>query len=502
MKQARGGAPGGGARAAAPLALAVLVALAAPARAQEPDTPPDSTAAGQGAARPPATGGPVSVDSADAIRRSLTRPPARPRFDGVDAVALPFRVAFFPLQLVGSGLAELIGIASEIEPPGGLAALFRPMAEWGLVPGIGPIGPRSGVGLQLRLVRFDPFFLETGVSVRGSQRHRAGLLFGARDPVPPPGSEEIGLMPLAGEGPPGGIPGAVAPPAPGPTGERLPSSHLEAAYGFERHGHVLFWGAGPESLEGDRSDFQWDRQAAEVSGGARLGSAWVGGGAAFEDNRVDRGFDDGLPDVQDRFGAALPFGVAERTEYARFDGRGALDLTHTRGFQRRGVFLAAGASLYRGVDGTESDFHRLDGRAHGYLPLNLRQQLAVQGIVKVTRSDGGAGVPFTHLAGLGDREGGRAYDDGRFRDLDMAAVMAEFRWEVWRELHHLSRVESFLFLDLGGVAPRLGELDGEDLRESYGFGFRYVAGHRLGVLGYLAFGDEGTRVQATFDWAY
>ena len=48
----------------------------------------------------------VSPDSANVIRASLVRPPRKPKFDVVDAVALPFRILFFPLRLVGLGGAE------------------------------------------------------------------------------------------------------------------------------------------------------------------------------------------------------------------------------------------------------------------------------------------------------------------------------------------------------------------------------------------------------------
>jgi len=401
----------------------------------------------------------VSHDSAQAIRDSLTRPPANPPFDAVDAVALPVRVITLPLMALGTGVAELAGIVSDLQLPS--ARFLETLAQVGISPFIGAIGPRSGLAAGLRFDAFDPVYAQTAFSVRGSQLHRVGVAFQS-------------------------------------DGDRL-----QGGYRFQRNAQVQFWGIGPGSDEESETDFLWDISEFAADASLRLDVLTITGGAAFEDNRVGRGFDDAEPDLQDVVTEDTLFGLRQRTNYVRIDLGAALDLTYlAQGLQRRGLLLRGSSSLYRGADGTGSDFHRVAGTAAGYLPLNVRQSLVLQLLVEANRGDDGRGVPFTHLASLGDDRGARAYPSGRFRDRDMAALMSEWRYEIWRELHGRGRAEGFIFLDTGGVKRDLSDLDAEDLRESYGFGLRGIWGGQLLALAYLAFGDEGARLQAAFSWAY
>ncbi len=112
------------------------------------------------------------------------------------------------------------------------------------------------------------------------------------------------------------------------------------------------------------------------------------------------------------------------------------------------------------------------------------------------------GVPFTHLASLGDKQGGRAYKRDRFRDRDLLALMSEWRYEVWRELHNRGRVEGFVFADAGSVDHRLADISLSQLRGSYGFGFRVLWDSQLRGITYLAIGGEGVRVDLDFSWVY
>ena len=220
-------------------------------------------------------------------------------------------------------------------------------------------------------------------------------------------------------------------------------------------------------------------------------------GAGWEDNRIGRGLDGDEPDLQDTAPPGL-FGLNQRGEYIRLDMGTTLDLTHVREFQRRGIDLGLASSLYLGIDGNGSDFHSFDIAARGYAPLNRRQLLAIQVLTGIRRGDSGGGVPFYHLARLGDEHGARSLVSDRFRDNDMAAVMVEWRYEIWRELHERLRAESFVFFDTGSVADRLDDISGDDLAYSAGFGFRASARPNTLFTTYIAFGTEGPRFQLTF----
>jgi hypothetical protein len=421
----------------------LLVLLASPAQGQQRDT-----------------GAAVSFDSAQAIRGSLRQPPQNPPFDAADAAALPVRIVTFPLLLLSRGIAELGDVGAGLK--GSFANVFGPN-RIGLSVLVGTIGPSSGIGAGLRFVGLDPVFVETSFSIFGSQRHRIGVLL------------------TDGDG------------------------RLEGAYMFQRNRRVRFWGIGPATSEESETDFGLDISDAAVDGelGVLPGAIELTAGVAFEDDRAGRGSNDQVLDLQDAVTGDTLFGLRERVNYLRFKLGAELDLTHTvAGLQRRGLFLQGTSWFFRGVDGTDSDFHRLRGGVAGYLPLNLRQSLAVRLLAETNRRDGGHGIPFFRLASVGAEDGSRAFPAGRFRGRDMAALMMEWRYEVWRELHGRGRAEGFVFFDDGGAEHTLSDLDWVDLHESYGFGLRGIWQGQLRALTYLAFGSEGTRLQAAFSWTY
>jgi hypothetical protein len=411
---------------------------------QEPvrPTPADSSA-------------PITPDSADVIRASLQRPPAKPPFDAVDAVALPFRVIFFPLGLLGRANAKLVGFISELSKPQEYT-LFEKLVEAGFRPRFGSIGPRSSFAGGILFDRWSPFFIESAISIRGSQLHEVGLDF------------DRGF------------------------------SRFGGSYRFQREAEPHFWGVGPNSGKNDKVDYRWEHQLASALASTRFSTLTLVGGVGYQDNRVDRGFDDKTTDIQDTELADTLYGVSERTKYAVVNASALLDKTYNRGLQRRGYYLEVAGDLFKGVNGTDSDFHRLRAVLTGFLPANPRQALALRGIAEINTGDGGRSVPFTHLATLGDAAGGRAYKDGRFRDLAVLAFMSEWRYEVWRELHERGRVESFLLLDSGTVGERFRDLRFSNLHWSFGFGMRVIWTSQVRWLAHLAFGEEGALFNLRF----
>lgn len=406
----------------------------------------------------PGTRGPVSPDSADRIRSSLVRPPSEPPFDVVDALGLPFRVAFFPLRLAGEATAELAELGVSLVRPREFG-LFGRLAEAGFHPAVGSIGRRSGVGVGLRMTRFDPLYLETSYSIRRSQRHAVGFAWDE------------------------------------------PRYAAEIAYVFQRDAEPHFWGLGPDSREEDRSDYRRDRQTAMLTGIFRPQGLTLLAAAGYQDTRVARGFDDDTPDLEEVFADDLPYGARERTRYLVAEASVAFDRTYVSSNQQRGFSLEVGSALFGGVDGTDSDFVRLNGSIDGHLPVNIRQALALRGLAELNRGRG-EGVPFTHMATVGGVEAGRAYSSARLTGRDLLALISEWRYQIWRELHGRGRVESFLLLDAGAVEGHLSHMGASDLLWSYGFGMRAIWGGQLRGLSYVAFGEEGGRVDLHLSWAF
>ncbi len=403
--------------------------------------------------------GPVSPEIADSIRASLERPPRRPSFDVVDAVALPFRILVLPLRAVGIGLAELAGLLVTPETQG-LPPFVQAMLDAGFRPGLGTIGPRSGITARLAYGGASPLFFDAAFSIRTSQRYQAGLRFDSQ------------------------------------TGR-----FLEASYTFRRNAAPHFWGTGPDAPKSALSDYLWDQQQAAVFAGSRVALVRLFLNAAYEDNRVGRS-KGRAPDMQADSAFDSLYGVDERVKYATGTASLALDFTRQSGFQERGFSLQLGSTVFRGVDATDSDFHRFDLILRGYVPLNRRQQFAFQFLAQENRPDGGQGVPFYHLARLGSEDGARSLNQDRFRDLAMAALMTEWRYEVWRELQGRSRVEAFFLFDIGAVNSRVTSISLGNTVRSYGFGWRIVTSRGGRFVTYMAFGKEELRFRVKFETAY
>lgn len=389
------------------------------------------------------------------------RPPAKPPADAFDVLSLPLRVAMLPLTVVGRGLQGLAAVTFGAGGRNPVAVAIGDMRAWGVSPRLATVGPRSGPGAGLALERYEPFFVETEVSIRGSQRHRAGVRAGRKD-------------------------------GPG----------VRAVAEFRRYAEPHFWGVGPDTEPAAASDFRWDRVDLEAVGLLRSGPVSWRGELGWEANEVAPGSDDGVPDLVDGPAADEPFGLRETTRFARFGAGLTLDATRVLGYQRRGFRADLGGTAFVGVGGTDADFLRWTGELVGYLPLNPRQELALRGLLDMNRPRGGRGVPFTHLASLGGSATVRGFERDRFRDLDMVALQSEWRYEIWRSIHDDIRQEGFLFFDAGTVAERIDRIEGSHLRSSYGFGMRTVDERGVALLWYLAFGGEATRFRVKLSWPF
>lgn len=398
---------------------------------------------------------------ADSLRAALAevRPPNDHPTDVADVVAVPFRVIGAPFQFVLVDLpAWAIGELTLPRPPGVIVRTLRSLREAGVHPGIsGSIGPRSGLAATLRYDALDPLEVEAALSIRGSQRHR------------------IEARAQAG---------------------RL---RLGAQARWQRDAQVGFYGVGPDTPD-DRALYRQETLDVGLVGDFRLPVLQLHADVGYEGNLIREPIGGDDPSLFDAFDAEDLFGATGRQRYLRFGGGAELDLTRRSAFQDRGIRLRARARRFTGVNATESDFHKIRLEAHGLVPLNPRQLLALRGRTDLTR--GGAGeIPFYHLAAVGGEETALGYPDTRFRDSDAASLSAEWRYEIWRDIHNSIRVESFLYFGEGAVGPRLGEIAPEDWRASYGFGFRVARSEALLGSAFLGFSEESVQVGVSGEWS-
>jgi hypothetical protein len=337
------------------LILAPLIALPEPLQAQAGDSIPARSAA-EGAVRDSLAqegGGPVSPDSADKIRALLQRPPARHPPDARDYVGLPLALAMLPLRLLAAGIGVAAAGVSQLLPEGKGPNIYDRMVEWGLEPSVESLGYNAGDGIQLRLTRFAPTFIEGAASV-----------------IQSPGAAYVAF----------GV----------TTEDRL----TDAGAKFRRLTEAQFWGVGIDSREDDKSNYEWEQiqlggiWKAEVSDHLAFNSV-----VGWETNRTGAGHNDDLPDIRETFDPDSLYGSLVAGTKA------TVDFTHIDILQPRGVRFIGEAFYYSGTGSTDSDFLRLQGEVQGYIPFNQRQSFALRGLVE-TNPGWGQGVPFYYFAEL------------------------------------------------------------------------------------------------------
>ncbi len=401
-----------------------------------------------------------SVTTADSIRASFDRPAAEPPTDWVDVVEFPLKVVAFPFKLVLVDLpAWIAGQVLVPRAPSGLVRAYRSMENWGFRPTIRTsIGPRSAAAIEGQLFRYDPLYLHSAISRRGSQRHRVGVL--AADP----------------------------------------RHSFVAEARWQRDAQLTFYGIGPDS-DPDRGLYSRDYWDLRARGTTRLSRrTGLDVGIGFESNQIDEPVWSNDASIWDEFDTSELYGANDETRYVRIDGGVTLDLTARREFQDTGAWLRLQGVAWRGVADTPSDFHAITAIAQGYVPINRRQQLALRGVTRIARSDGGEGVPFFHLSRLGGSRTAIGYSTSRFTDNDMISLVAEWRYEVWRDIHDIIRSEFFLYFGEGTVQNRLDDVSSGDWQASYGIGARMVMKERLLGVAFLGFSDEDVQVGIRGDW--
>ncbi len=434
------------------LILAPLAAVTEPLQAQAGDSIPARPAAESTVRDSLAQeqGGPVSPDSADKIRALLRRPPASHPPDARDYVGLPLAIAMLPLRLLATGIGIVATGVSQLLPEGKGPNIYDAMVEWGLEPSVESLGYNAGDGIQLRLTRFAPAFIEGAASV-----------------IQSPGAAYVAL----------GV----------TTEDRL----TDAGAKFRRLTEAQFWGVGIDSREDDKSNYKWQQ--------IQLGAIWeakvsdhltFSSAAGWETNRTGAGQNDDLPDIRETFDPDSLYGSLDVVNYVVAGTKATVDFSHIDILQPRGVRFIGEAFFYGGTGSTDSDFLRLQGEVQGYIPFNQRQSFALRALVE-TNPGWGPGVPFYYFAELGGNEDLRGFTTARLRDRDRLTWTVEWRYEAWRELQDRSRAEWFVFWDSGTVMPSISEITA--LRNDWGFGLRFATPSGPGAHFFFAWGDEGFR---------
>lgn len=255
---------------------------------------------------------------------------------------------------------------------------------------------------------------------------------------------------------------------------------------------ITYFGAGPSSLETDRSEY--GLTTIDVAGFVSYRPArWLavdlnaGRLAAPSVHRSSGSFRRGFPDTADVFPADPVFARASQPAYVHAGALITADTRNRRGHPTRGAVYRAAWARYDDRAGGQFTFDRYEAEAAQFIPVvGSRLVFAARGWFAGSDARDGRAVPFYLLPSIGGGNTLRGYGDYRFHDRHLAVVNAEARLALFAHL------DAAVFADAGNVAARAADLNLD--RRSYGVGVRLHTGRSTLARLELAHGGEGWRV--------
>jgi len=262
--------------------------------------------------------------------------------------------------------------------------------------------------------------------------------------------------------------GIDLPPSAGFSGEKNADLRLAGSINYAKLADEQFYGIGPRSVKGDRSNYGLEQTNCAVIATYRLiPKVDVSLTSGWESERFFRGGNERLAITPD----TLP-GSNEKVLLMRFAGGVQYDSRDRKGNPRSGQEAGAGMAIYTQVNGFDHGFIRGDISATQYLHLFYDRTLALKVSAQANRPVGKQTIPFYHLAQVGENETLRGLLNGRYRDRDLIYGSIEYRYPVFTP-YYTRMVDGVLFVDAGQVTSDLFSKPMlKDVSVSYGFGFR------------------------------
>lgn len=132
-------------------------------------------------------------------------------------------------------------------------------------------------------------------------------------------------------------------------------------------------------------------------------------------------------------------------------------------YPNSGLYLQANLNWNDHFFGSDYDFLSFQFDLRNYHRVGDDQVLAVQALAETNTGD----VPFYRLARLGGDSLLRGFYNGRFRDMNLVAFQAEYRFPVWK------RLGAVVFGAMGSLANRFRDISFDNLKYAAGFGLRF-----------------------------
>lgn len=265
---------------------------------------------------------------------------------------------------------------------------------------------------------------------------------------------------------------------------------FEVGWRFRARPKEDFFGLGPGSLEGDRSDYQLQDRRLHVAIGSQIRGTRIQADAAYVNSGTSLGNDNLYPDTSVVF-PTLP-GLGRNASLVRWGLTGVHPHLDNEFDPHRGYRLRGHWHRNDSLNSANFNFFEYGGSGELYVPLGGPRTLALRGIGDFRSGRNGGVVPFYVLPFLGGSKTMRGFREFRFHDNNAVLFNTEFRWRIWK------LVDAVLFTDQGQVAARIRDMSLGNFEHSYGGGFRFRTTRGVMLRFDIASSREGPRYYIQF----
>ena len=250
---------------------------------------------------------------------------------------------------------------------------------------------------------------------------------------------------------------------------------------------VGYFGPGPDSEEGSRTNFRLENTAYDFTAGVKpLRSLKLGVTGGYLQVNTGPGTRPGIASIEEVFTPETTPGLDRQSDFLRGGGFIQFDNRDNPGGPRSGGNYLASFTYYDDRILARHNFRHLQLEAQQYIPFfNSRRVIALRARSILSFNNPGQSVPFYLQPVLGGSDDLRGFRSYRFYDDNQIVVNAEYRWESFTGL------DMALFFDAGKVTPKRSQINFHDLETAAGFGFRFNVRNNVFLRLDVGFSHEG-----------
>lgn len=257
---------------------------------------------------------------------------------------------------------------------------------------------------------------------------------------------------------------------------------------------INYYGPGPRSEKGSRSDFRIIDTAIDSTFGVQpIKHLKMGASGGYLATTLGTGKDTRFVSTDKVFGPTQAIGIDTRPDFVRVGGFIRYDYRDNPGGPRRGGDYLVQLDRYYARPHTGNDFRRLNVELQQYIPFfNQRRVIALHARSVLTYPDNNRAVPFYLQPVLGGADDLRGFRPFRFYDNNLIQVNGEYRYEVF------SGLDMALFADSGKVFHRHADWNFRNMEAAFGFGFRFNVRNNVFLRIDSGFSHEGFQIWFKF----